>query len=44
MNSHIDIEKAEKFPIEKVAILGTAFQPVTQLASYAAGGAGGARI
>ena len=40
MNSHIDIEKAEKFPIEKVAILGTVFQPVTQLASYAAGGAG----
>lgn len=40
MNSHTDIGNVEKFPIEKVAILGTAFQPITQLASYAAGGAG----
>lgn len=44
MNSHIDIEKAEKFPIEKVATLGGAFQPVTQLASYVVGGAGGSGI
>lgn len=37
---NIDIKEAYKFPIEKVATLGVAFQPITQLASFAAGGAG----
>jgi len=37
---NIDIDEAQKFPIEKVTALGVAFQPLTQLASYAAGGAG----
>lgn len=37
---NIDIEEAQKFPIEKAASLGVAFQPLTQLASYAVGGSG----
>jgi hypothetical protein len=32
--------KTQKFPIEKAASLGVAFQPLTQLASFAMGGAG----
>lgn len=40
INMNIDIKEAYKFPIEKVATLGVAFQPITQLASFAAGGAG----
>ena len=37
---NIDMTETQKFPIEKAAGLGIAFQPLTQLASYAAGGAG----
>ncbi|MBB6698593.1 hypothetical protein [Clostridium algidicarnis] len=37
---NIDIEEAQKLPIEKAAALGLAFKPLTQLASYAAGGPG----
>ena len=37
---NIDITEAQKFPIEKAATLGVAFQPLTQLISYAVGGAG----
>lgn len=37
---NIDITEAQKFPIEKAAALGVAFQPLTQLLSYAVGGAG----
>lgn len=37
---NIDIEEAQKFPIEKAAALGVAFKPLTQLANYAAGGSG----
>ncbi len=37
---NIDIEEAQKFPIKKAAALGVAFQPLTQLASYAAGSSG----
>ncbi|HAF48596.1 MAG TPA: hypothetical protein DCL08_05050 [Anaerolineaceae bacterium] len=37
---NIDITETQKFPIEKAASLGVAFQPLTQLASYAGGGAG----
>jgi len=37
---NIDMIETQKFPIEKVAALGVAFQPLTQLISYALGGAG----
>jgi hypothetical protein len=37
---NIDMTETQKFPIEKAAALGVAFQPLTQLISYAAGGAG----
>ncbi|QAT40678.1 hypothetical protein [Clostridium sp. JN-9] len=37
---NIDMTETQKFPIEKAAALGVAFQPLTQLVSYAAGGAG----
>jgi len=37
---NIDLAETQKFPIEKAAALGVTFQPLTQLASYAAGGAG----
>jgi len=37
---NIDITETQKFPIEKAASLGVAFQPLTQLVSYAGGGAG----
>lgn len=37
---NIDLAKVKKFPIEKAAALGVAFQPLTQLVSYAAGGDG----
>lgn len=37
---NINLEKAQKFSIDKAAALGTAFQPLAQLANLAAGGAG----
>lgn len=37
---NVDMTKTQKFPIEKAAALGIAFQPLTQLVSYAVGGAG----
>lgn len=37
---NIDMTETQKFPIEKAAALGVAFQPLTQLVSYAVGGAG----
>ena len=37
---NIDMTETQKFPIEKAAALGVAFQPLTQLVNYAAGGAG----
>ncbi len=37
---NIDMTETQKFPIEKAAALGVAFQPLTQLISYAVGGAG----
>lgn len=37
---NIDITETQKFPIEKAAGLGVAFQPIAQLVSYAMGGAG----
>jgi len=37
---NIDMAETQKFPIEKAAALGVAFQPLTQLASYTVGGAG----
>lgn len=37
---NIDMTETQKFPIEKAAALGVAFQPLTQLVSYAMGGAG----
>ena len=37
---NIDMIETQKFPIEKAAALGVAFQPLTQLISYATGGAG----
>lgn len=37
---NIDMTETQKFPIEKAAGLGVAFQPLTQLISYAVGGAG----
>lgn len=37
---NIDVTETQKFPIEKAAALGVAFQPLTQLVSYASGGAG----
>lgn len=40
VNMNIDIKEAQKFPLDKLATLGVAFQPLTQLASYATGGYG----
>lgn len=40
MKMNIDMTETQKFPIEKAAALGVAFQPLTQLSSYSAGGAG----
>lgn len=37
---NIDMTDTQKFPIEKAVALGVAFQPLTQLISYAGGGAG----
>jgi len=37
---NIDMTETQKFSIEKAATLGVAFQPLTQLANYAAGGTG----
>ena len=37
---NINLSETKKFPIEKAAALGIAFQPLTQLVSYASGGAG----
>lgn len=37
---NVDMTKTQKFPIEKAVALGIAFQPLTQLVSYAVGGAG----
>jgi hypothetical protein len=37
---NIDMTETQKFPIEKAAALGVAFQPLTQLISYAVGGVG----
>jgi hypothetical protein len=37
---NIDMTETQKFPIEKAAALGVAFQPLAQLVSYAAGGVG----
>ncbi|MBP1918189.1 hypothetical protein [Youngiibacter multivorans] len=37
---NIDLTETQKFPIEKAATLGVAFQPIIQLVSYAMGGAG----
>ena len=37
---NIDMAEAQKFPIEKAAALGLAFEPLTQLAGYVASGAG----
>ncbi|MBD5541519.1 MAG: hypothetical protein HDR00_10095 [Lachnospiraceae bacterium] len=37
---NIDLAEAQKFSIDKATTLGIAFQPLTQLVSYAAGGAG----
>jgi hypothetical protein len=37
---NIDLTETQKFPIEKAATLGVAFQPIAQLVSYAMGGAG----
>ncbi len=37
---NINLSETKKFPIEKAAVLGIAFQPLTQLVSYASGGAG----
>ena len=37
---NINMAEVQKFPIEKAATLGVAFQPLSQLANYAAGGAG----
>ena len=37
---NFDLTETQKFPIEKAASLGVAFQPLTQLVSYAVGGAG----
>lgn len=37
---NVDLNETRKFPIEKIAALGVAFQPLTQLASFAASGAG----
>lgn len=37
---NIDRTETQKFPIVKAAALGVAFQPLTQLVSYAMGGAG----
>ena len=37
---NIDMTETQKFPIEKAAALGVAFQPLTQLVSYAVSGAG----
>ncbi len=37
---NINMTETQKFPIEKAAALGVAFQPLTQLANYAASSAG----
>lgn len=37
---NIDLTETQKFPIEKAATLGVAFQPIAQLVSYAMCGAG----
>jgi len=37
---NVDMTETQKFPIAKVAALGVAFQPLTQLASYALNGPG----
>lgn len=37
---NVDLSEAQKFPIEKAATLGVAFQPLTQLVNYSVGGAG----
>lgn len=37
---NINMAETQKFPIEKAAALGVAFQPLSQLVSYAVGGAG----
>lgn len=37
---NINMAETQKFPIEKAAALGVAFQPLSQLVSYAGGGAG----
>jgi hypothetical protein len=37
---NINMAETQKFPIEKAAALGVAFQPLSQLVSYATGGAG----
>lgn len=37
---NINLAETRKFPIEKAAALGVAFQPLSQLVSYAAGGVG----
>ena len=37
---NVDLTEAQKFPIEKAATLGVAFQPLTQLVNYSVGGAG----
>lgn len=40
VKKNIDLVETQKFPIGKAAALGVAFQPLTQLISYAGGGAG----
>lgn len=37
---NIDIKESKKFPIEKLATLGVAFQPLTQLTNFVLGSAG----
>ncbi|WP_310603610.1 hypothetical protein [Anaerosporobacter sp.] len=37
---NIDMKEVQKFPVDKAAALGAAFQPLSQLASYTAGGVG----
>lgn len=37
---NINMTETQKFPIEKAAALGVAFQPLSQLVNYAAGGIG----
>ena len=40
VKTNIDMKDTQKYPIEKAAALGVAFQPLTQLISYTVGGAG----